>query len=505
MNYSDVAVPIGKKISDVFNFIKDPILIVMKSKVVYLNPTFTSVFGYTIDDLSSRTLGDLFLSNLNQSFILLNDTNFSDLEVIIKLQDNTLIPCRMSGSVVMNNQQICDMEVVLHPIVRNITKVKDANERNKDNTSQEIYKSVFNELPVGIIINEIDGSFNLTNQTFEHMLNYTKEELIEVKTTDISFPEELENQIPLMNELTLGKRDMVQLKKRYKTKDGRIIWVKVTYKILTDKSSGKKYYLSFIEDITRELQQEKINKSIQEQSIHLQKMEAIGRIASEVTHDLGNIFTIIDGGVNILQSKFQEKEEMQTIVDIIEKATDNGSKLIKKLLIFTKKSEYKFELLKLHDIIDETINLSKTTLKKINITTMLQATDDIILGDKDSIQNSLLNLFINAKDAMPLGGKLNIETTNIIASELSTISVPYKNNGKTKLIDIRIRDSGSGISQTIINSIFEPFFTTKGHAGTGLGLASTQATMTQHNGIISVVSQIGEGTEFQIILPIAEE
>lgn len=235
---------------------------------------------------------------------------------------------------------------------------------------------------------------------------------------------------------------------------------------------------------------------------HTQKMEAIGQLAGGIAHDFNNILTGIIGCANILQRKSNDSKIVETYSAHIINSAKRTSDLTRKLLDFSRKGKLLSTELDLHHIINETLQLLDHSLYKgIEIKTIFKAKNSILIGDPSQLENSILNIMLNACDAMDGVGELIIKTDNLIIEESEIEKLEL---GKAKhFIEIEIQDNGSGISPEILPKIFEPFFTTKGIGkGTGLGLASVYGAIKDHHGAIQVWSEVNIGTKFSILLPV---
>lgn len=254
-----------------------------------------------------------------------------------------------------------------------------------------------------------------------------------------------------------------------------------------------------IDDVTKDFQlQEQLNQS--------QKMDAIGQLAGGVAHDFNNMLGGIIGAAELLQSPEIDLNQIGlNYVNMILEASNRAADLTAKLLAFGRKGKVSSTSIDVHYIIDDTLTLLKRTLdKKIEITVLKKAKNSIIVGDNSALQNSFLNLGINASQAMTDGGELNIKTSNIHLNENYCMNSSF-DIAAGNYVDIEIRDSGCGIPNENIDKIFEPFFTTKKHGeGTGLGLASVYGTVQNHLGAITLESELGKGTVFHIYLPCSD-
>lgn len=225
-----------------------------------------------------------------------------------------------------------------------------------------------------------------------------------------------------------------------------------------------------------------------------ERLESMGRLAGGVAHDFNNVLTAIIGYASVLEHRLTDQPAESELAKRVGLAARRASETIRQLLAFARRSGLQARPLSLHDLIGEIGQLLGHTFSRaIRMEFDLQAERDVVIGDANHLHQALLNLAINSRDAMPKGGTIRIAT--------STDSLR-----PTERVELRISDTGSGISPEVLPHVFEPFYTTKqGGKGTGLGLASVWGTIQRHGGAITVGSRAGEGTEFVISLPLAPE
>jgi len=236
---------------------------------------------------------------------------------------------------------------------------------------------------------------------------------------------------------------------------------------------------------------------------HTQKMEAIGRLAASVAHDFNNIITAVLGHSELLLKKLSAGDPLRQNVEPIEKCGHMAAALTKQLLAFSRKGKGESRILKLNDVVIniETM-LRRLIAKEIEFCMEIDPSAGHIQADPSQIEQIIMNLVVNARDAMPAGGKLTIKTANIFLSEQEkkTLSTSEKS-----YVLLTIMDTGTGMSEEVKARLFEPFFTTKPPGkGTGLGLATCFGIVKENNGHIEVHSQTGKGTTFKIYFPRAQ-
>jgi len=244
-------------------------------------------------------------------------------------------------------------------------------------------------------------------------------------------------------------------------------------------------------------------KLMEQELLQAQKMDAIGHLAGGVAHDFNNMLAGIVGNAELLQLKVYGQKELEGYLDNILKASGHAAHLTKQLLAFARKGQYQQVPVNVHKVIAETLGILGNTIdRRISIEQHLRANPAVILGDPSQLENALMNLGINARDAMPEGGKL------IFSADLINLDEEYIRRHNYKIepgpyIQISVDDTGSGMSGEVKRHLFEPFFTTKEKGlGTGLGLAGVYGCVKNHGGSIEVYSELGRGTSVKLYLPL---
>ena len=248
----------------------------------------------------------------------------------------------------------------------------------------------------------------------------------------------------------------------------------------------------------------KEQKRMEDQIRQTQKMDVIGQLAGGVAHDFNNMLTAIIGSAEMLERRIKDDSTAVKLLGSIQQAASRSADLTGQLLAFSRKGEKHVVQIDINAIIQEVISLLERTIdKNIVLKTRLVAKNTRVTGDPALLQNALLNLGLNARDAMPHGGVIQFSTTNVELDSGYCGSSPF-NIKPGSYIEISATDSGTGMSNEIIRHVFEPFFTTKEVGkGTGLGLAAVYETITDHHGCISIFSEPGIGTIFKLYLPLS--
>jgi PAS domain S-box-containing protein len=268
------------------------------------------------------------------------------------------------------------------------------------------------------------------------------------------------------------------------------------------KEDGEKKALIFVEDVTEREQAKEAHQKLREQLIQSQKMESIGRLAGGVAHDFNNILSVIIGYSDLVMKSLPGDSPAQEELQIIYESGKRAAKLTRQLLAFSRKQILEMKVTNLNAIVKDMSNLLGRMIGE-DVTLDLNVSNRTrnILADPGQVEQVLMNLAVNARDAMPQGGIFSIEMADVELDEKFT----QKHEGSTtgSFVRLRVKDTGKGIKPEELRKIFEPFYTTKEKGkGTGLGLATVYGIVKQHNGYIYVSSKINSGSTFDVYLPV---
>jgi nitrogen-specific signal transduction histidine kinase len=259
-----------------------------------------------------------------------------------------------------------------------------------------------------------------------------------------------------------------------------------------------------LKNVSRTLEDEKKEKeTLQSQLLQARKMEAIGILAGGIAHDFNNLLTAIQGNATLAKILLGDASPASLELSEIELACRRASRLTRQLLMFSRQQKAKPVLLYLNHVIDELVYmLSRLIGEDVEIVTRLDPELWTIYADKGNIEQVILNLAVNARDAMPYGGKITIQTDNVVLKEGEPLSHSDARPGS--FVRFTVSDTGIGMSEAVVSHLFEPFFSTKEEgAGTGLGWVISYGIVQQHRGWIEVESEVGHGSSFAVYLPAA--
>lgn len=362
---------------------------------------------------------------------------------------------------------------------------------------EELFRSIFERNPHAIVITDLANSRIVNaNRAFIKMTGYCYEDIIDnfpyIKLHPMS-GEEKEKVTESTSSSGIAENISSTLI------CGESIKKDIIYSAIRINYMGEECFLKMIVDLTEE-------KLLEEQLRQSQKMEVIGRLAGGIAHDFNNMLGVIIGSAELLSLKLKDAGDVKKYISRILETGDKASGLIRKLMLFSRKGGVIFQNFNVHDTIMNVADILGHTLdKKIKITLNLKAVTAIISGDPTLIENALLNMSINSRDAMPDGGEIRFTTSNTYIDEHFVKSHPYTIN-TGYYIEINITDTGQGIKSDLLKKIFDPFFTTKPTGkGTGLGLSAVYGTVKEHGGTIDVYSEPGHGTVFKVYLPCSDE
>ena len=363
--------------------------------------------------------------------------------------------------------------------------------------SEAQFRGLFEILPDVLVIHDAQGMIQHINTSGARQLGYVSHDLIGTSLDNI--------QPYSLNALCEGNtgegEDMCSrwAETRLRRKDDTDLPVEILERAV--RFQGQPQTLLIARDMTVRQHMAHENATLERQLRQVQKMEAVGRLASGVAHDMNNILTAILAHAGLLKARGGEQDSSWIAGNVIEKAVHRGKELTSQLLGFARQGKYHHVPVDLHSVIQEVIGLlGRTVEKTITLQEDLLAEESWVVGDPNQLYQVLMNLAVNASDAMPDKGELVFQTSNETVSPAQASHIPGLETGD--YVVVRVTDTGDGISQDVQAHIFEPFFTTKEQGqGSGMGLAMAYGIVKNHHGYIGVTSTLGVGTTMRVYLP----
>jgi len=345
------------------------------------------------------------------------------------------------------------------------------------------FRALFEGAAIGLVACTLDGHILETNAAFAKMLGYQRKELVGMHTCEL-VAGDFQRKDHLA-ELKQGTHDSLKLENLYLRKDGSDFWGELTVSVVHGDIGEPAFLLAVLKDCTE-------NKRAAEKSREAEKMEVIGRLAGGIAHDFNNLLTGVLLYCDLLSDGIERGSNLLQHVEEIRLAGEQGAALTQQLLAIARKQVPQPRPTLLNDVVSSTGNLLRRLIgEQIELVTILAPRLRAVLADQAQLRQVLLNLVLNARDAMPQGGRITVRT-----------QANRRLNGTQSAVSLLVEDTGCGMDEATRARLFEPFFTTKAPGnGTGLGLATVQRIVSESGGTIDVRSEPGNGTKIQVLFP----
>jgi len=469
-----------------FELESDAIILVDREsgRLLAANKAATSLYGYSREELLSMNRTDLSAEADKTVEATMNMRTFIPLRWHRK-KNGTIFPVEISGSYFEFKGRS-----VFVSAIRDITNrklIKEALEK-----SEEKFSKAFHSNPAAIVITDLtDRCYVEVNHTFEHLVGYRREEIVGHTWAELPLwtdPKLRDSAVAhLMREGSIRNWEC-----RFRRKNGNEGTGLLSAELI--EVDGKLCAITSTVDITERIH-------LQNQLGQAQKLESVGRLAGGVAHDFNNLLTIINGYADLLLKALPADHPLHSYAHEICKAGAHAVGLTGQLLAFSRKQVIEPSALEVNTIVNDTVGMLRRLIgEDIYLTTSLDPLAGKVMADGHQLHQIIMNLAVNARDAMPDGGRLNIATTNADVAQSDLAAHPDARAGK--YVVMSVTDSGVGMDQETLQHAFEPFFTTKERGkGTGLGLSTVYGIVRQSGGWIDAWSEVGRGSSFKIYMP----
>ncbi len=374
-------------------------------------------------------------------------------------------------------------------VARDVTERKQAEEALRE--SEERFRAALEANPDPVILYDMTGKVLFFNPAFTRVFGWTLDEC-QGRKMDMFVPEDAWPETTRMIRTILAGEKLSATETWRFNRSGEKIPVLISGSIFRNREGDPAGSIINIRDVSDQ-------KRLQNQFLQAQRMEAIGTLAGGIAHDFNNLLMAIQGNASLVRMGLDPEDAGQKKLENIEKYVQHGSDLTRQLLGFARAGKYEVKPMNLNEVIKNSAKMFKRTRKEITVHTRLEKDVRQVEADRSQMEQVMVNLFVNAAQAMPGGGTLSIASENVILD--SRFVAPY-NLPEGNYVKISVIDTGSGMDEKTKSRIFDPFFTTRERGrGTGLGLASVYGIVKNHNGVIHVDSEVGKGTAFHIYLP----
>jgi two-component system, cell cycle sensor histidine kinase and response regulator CckA len=459
------------------------------------NEAFARILGYgPKDNLSDRNVGDLYFRPADRPALLARlrtERSLSNSEVCFRRRDGT--PVWVLANIVLY-EDAHGREIVQGTVV-DITERKraeDALRQVQERLAHVLASSPAVLFTLAVTGNEIRG-ISWISDNLRDMLGQTPTDAYrEGWWLENVHPEDLPALVARTRE-ELFSQGHIAHEYRFRHGDGSYRWTRGEIRLIRDPAGRPTEAVGSWSDVTE-------RKQIEEQFRQAQKMEAIGRLAGGVAHDFNNLLTIINGYGELLLGGLPTGDPNRELVREVVTAGERAMGLTRQLLAFSRKAVIEPRVLDLQVVVADVDRMLRRIVgEDISLAVVVDPEAGAIKADAGQVEQVILNLVVNARDAMPRGGRITIEVRNAELDEAYARICPDALPGPHVLL--AVSDTGCGMDQATIARVFEPFFTTKGERGTGLGLATVHGIVKQAGGHVGVYSEVGRGTTFKVYLP----
>src|SRR5712691_6237983 len=372
-------------------------------------------------------------------------------------------------------------------------ELREAKGRAALRAAEASYETLVEHAPVGIYRSSLDGRFLSVNTALVRILGYdSAADMLRLDLARDVYADPAERQ-RLVDRDSYTDREYDEVEATWKGKDGRLLTVQLSVRAVRNAARQVEYYETFVRDVTEQ-------RRLQQQLVQVQKMEAIGRLAGGIAHDFNNLLTVITSYSDLLLEDLGKDDPKRDDVQQVLKAAHGAASLTRQLLAFSRDRVLAPRVVNLNTVVEGLQKILRRVIgEDVELAAALAPDLGAVKADVGQLEQVLMNLTVNARDAMPTGGKLTVETANV--EHEPEYALEREAAAVGRFVMLAVTDTGVGMDEATKAKIFEPFFTTKEDGkGTGLGLATVYGIVKQSGGFIWVYSEPGNGTSFKIYL-----
>ncbi len=466
----------------------DGIEITQDDRIMFCNPRFAQMLGYSVDELKDIPFNKIYSEKAIKELY----------ERQKKRQAGLPVPKRYKTTLKRKDGRLIDVEVSYEIIdyqgrPATFAIIRDISEQTRAQMELERLMTAIEQAAESILITDLTGKIQYVNPAFEKISGYRKEEaigqtprILKSGKHDLAFYENLWS--------TIINGQIWQGRSTNKRKNGELFTEEKTISPVRDAEGNITYFVAVGRDVSQQI--------LLEQQLHQsQKMESIGRLAGGVAHDYNNMLTVILGNAQLGMSKMDKNNPFFDYFAKIHQAASRSAEITKQLLAFARKQTIEPKVLDLNDTIENMLKMLRRLIgEDIDLAWLPCSNLWTVKLDPSQVDQILVNLIVNARDAIQGVGKITIETENRIIDD--DYCATHAGFTPGEFVMLAVSDNGCGMKKDILDKIFEPFFTTKETGkGTGLGLATVYGIVKQNNGFINVYSEPGKGSTFKIYIP----
>jgi PAS domain S-box-containing protein len=511
--------PSLEEVAKVFPLVPDPMVLVDGQGLILLaNPHTCSLFGYNADELTGQPVEQLLPERFRASHVKHLESYFqaptvramgSGLELLARRSDGTEFPVEISLGPYRKGESVYTLAAI-----RDISERKRMEAERQESLRQkelleeraraaqllaarnEALRAIFEASPLGIVTATREGIIDRWNSAAERIYGYTAEAAIGSSIWELHAEME-EEEDPSSSEVRAAVsegRELRNILVTQRRKNGKVVDISLSSAPFHDANGGNSGFVFLIDDVTA-------RRTIEQQLRQSQKMEAVGQLTGGIAHDFNNLLSIVICNLELLQEKLDPESEDRELSDMALAAGLHGAELVKQILAFSRKQNLVPQRIDVNELVESMMNLLARSLgEQIEIILELEPRVWPAIADRVQLQTAVVNLATNARDAMPRGGRLMIQTGNTALDDNYARQFPELNAGE--YVVVSVTDTGKGMAPETVERAFDPFFTTKPPGeGTGLGLSMVFGFVKQSGGHVRIYSELGQGTTICIYLP----